>query len=61
MAEDSSVRASRYWRERAEEARTTAESMLDSVAREAMLDIASKYDLMARRAAEHESQPKAPA
>jgi hypothetical protein len=59
VGEDSTIHTSRYWRERAEEARSIAESMLDCVARATMLDIASKYDLMARRAAERERQPKA--
>jgi hypothetical protein len=43
-------RNAEYWLKKAEEARTRADGMHDPVAIESMLDIASKYDVMAQRA-----------
>jgi hypothetical protein len=42
-----------YWRARAEEARTLADSIQDSESRQIMLGIARDYDRMAQRAEEH--------
>ena len=39
-----------YWRKRAEEARTIAEMITDSFARDTMFDIARQYDELAERA-----------
>src|SRR5688572_15974039 len=44
----------KYWRDKAIEIRASAERTLDALARETLLDIAKKYDLMAKIAAEHE-------
>ena len=46
------VRTAKYWEIRAEEARTRASEMHDSAAIATMLDIALRYDRMARRIAE---------
>ena len=54
------LRSARYWRERAEEARAMAEQMLDRVARETMLEIARRYDIMAKLAAEREARRRKP-
>ena len=43
-------RTAEYWLKKAEEARTRADEMRDPAAIESMLDIASKYDVMAQRA-----------
>jgi hypothetical protein len=42
----------RYWRARAEETRTIAETLEDDPSREIMLGIAKDYERMARRAEE---------
>jgi hypothetical protein len=53
-------RGSRYWYERADEARALAEQMAEGFPRETMFDIAAKYELMAKAAAEKEARiPKA--
>ena len=52
------LRTERYWRDRAEEARNIADKMVDKVAKEMMLDIAKRYDLMARLAAEREGRAR---
>jgi hypothetical protein len=57
-SQDESLRQASYWRDRAEEARTMGEGMRDPVSKAVMMDIAEKYDLMARRASERESRPK---
>jgi len=54
-------RPSDYYRERAAEARRSAEEMMDKVAVRAMLDIAQRYDLMARIAAQKEARMAAAA
>jgi hypothetical protein len=46
-----SIDDSRYWYERAEEARVAAEQMRDSVSKAAMLRIADSYDELAQNAA----------
>jgi hypothetical protein len=43
-------RTAQYWLDKAEEARTRAAGMHDPSARDTMLDIAAKYDVMAQRA-----------
>jgi hypothetical protein len=45
----------RYWRARAEEARTIAETLADETSREIMLNIAKDYERMARRAEERQA------
>jgi hypothetical protein len=40
----------KHWRERAEEARATAEQLTDPVARRTMLQVAESYDALAERA-----------
>jgi hypothetical protein len=44
-----------YWRARAEEARTIAETLADETSREIMLNIAKDYERMARRAEERQA------
>ena len=39
-----------HWLQKAEEARARADELHDSAARESMLDIAAKYDVMAQHA-----------
>jgi hypothetical protein len=39
-----------HWRERAEEARVTAETFSDTAAKQTMLDIAASYDRLAESA-----------
>lgn len=43
-----------YWLRKAEEARTRADGMHDRSAKETLLDIAARYDLMAQRAEKRE-------
>ena len=51
-----------HWRERAEEARTLAESLTDSVARKSMMEVADAYERMAERAETHPiKEPRKPA
>ena len=45
----------KYWHERAEEARATAEGMSDPEAKRAMLVIAAGYELIAKRAEAREA------
>jgi predicted Rossmann-fold nucleotide-binding protein len=40
----------KHWRDRAEEARTMAERMMDDYAKEAMMRIADEYDRLADQA-----------
>jgi hypothetical protein len=54
------LRSSRHWAERAEEARTLAEHMLNAQAMALMLDIAERYDAIARRTAELEARKHHP-
>jgi hypothetical protein len=49
-----------HWRERADEARELARRMTDPVGRVAMLEIAGKYDGLARRAIERLAQSTQP-
>ena len=49
------LHSSRYWRDRAEEARSRASEMRDDYAKSTMLGLANMYDRMARRAADRES------
>ena len=60
MPEDTGLRTAKYWHDRADEARAKADEMLDRLARDTMLDIAKKYDLMARLAAEREGRDRKP-
>jgi hypothetical protein len=53
---DQALRTAADWRHRAAEARAAADGMSDGFAKETMLDIARKYDLLARLAAEHEGR-----
>ena len=39
-----------HWRERARDARTLAEQITDEIGRQAMLEIAEKYEYLAARA-----------
>ena len=39
-----------HWRQRADDARTLAEQITDEIGRQAMLEIAEKYDHLAARA-----------
>jgi hypothetical protein len=48
------VRDSRYWRFKAEEARTRASNFTSAAAREIMEDVARSYDLLAHRAERRE-------
>jgi hypothetical protein len=41
--------AAAYWRERAEETRLMAESILDAGAKQAVLEVAASYESMAAR------------
>jgi hypothetical protein len=50
------LRTAKYWRARADEARARAEEMQDGIAKETMLDVAKKYGLLARLAAEREGR-----
>jgi len=45
-----------YWRKRAEKARALAEKMTDSQGKAAMIEIAEKYNQLAKRAEKY-SQP----
>jgi hypothetical protein len=45
-----------YWRARAQEVRRIAAAMADGKAKETILDIAEKYDLMAKLAAERRAR-----
>ncbi len=51
-------RNARYWRMKAEEARTRASGMHDESARDTMLDIANRYDAMAQQAEGREVRAK---
>ena len=53
-------RGTKYWRDRAIEIRASAERTRDALARDTLLDIAKKYDLMAKIAAEHEGRIRNP-
>jgi len=44
------LRTPEYWRERAAEARTLAESMKDPQSKRAMLNVAASYENVAKRA-----------
>jgi hypothetical protein len=46
------INDAQYWRDRAEEVRTIADSMKDGTAKETLLDIAEKYDVLAKLAAQ---------
>jgi hypothetical protein len=46
-----------HWRERAVEARALAEKMTDAVGKNAMMEIAVKYERLAARALERLTQP----
>ena len=47
-----------YWRNRAEEVRTIADGMSDNTAKETLLDIAEKYDVLARLAAQRAARTR---
>jgi hypothetical protein len=51
-------RTAEYWLRKAEEARTRAAGMHDPSARDTMLDIAAKYDVMAQRAEGREARAR---
>ena len=57
-ADDDGLRTPKYWRDRAEEARTRAGEMTDVGARNLMLNIAESYERMAERAENRSRQPK---
>ena len=46
----------KYWRDRADEARATAEQMRNPDAKEAMLQVAAIYERMARQAADKQNK-----
>jgi hypothetical protein len=50
------TRTAKYWRSRAEETRTLAVSMRDEEAKATLLDIADRYERMARRSDARESR-----
>ena len=62
MSEGESVpdgrKAPVHWRQLAADARAAAELMLDPDARQELLKIAERYDLLAERAAAREQSPK---
>jgi hypothetical protein len=49
-----------HWRERAAEARALADKMTDAVGRQAMIEIAEKYDRLAERALLRMARPSGP-
>jgi hypothetical protein len=55
MQEGNGLHSSRYWIDRAEEARVRSGQMHDADARETMARIAATYDRMAERAAQREA------
>jgi hypothetical protein len=55
---DDGLRSSRYWQDRADEARAKAAEMRSSSAQSVMLEIAAKYERMADRAALREATGK---
>jgi hypothetical protein len=50
------TRTSKYWRSRAQETRTLAASMHDDEAKATLLDIADRYERMARRSEAREAR-----
>jgi hypothetical protein len=54
MPNEAAPRSSEYWHDRAEEARAASEAMHDPLAAGTMLQVAQMYDLLAKRASEHE-------
>jgi hypothetical protein len=58
--DDYSLRPAAYWRDRAEEAQTMADSMSDGFARSMMLQIATMYGQLEKRAAAAEAAIKVP-
>jgi hypothetical protein len=52
------LRTAKYWQDRAEEVRARAEEVHDGTARRTLLDIAHRYDQMAKLASEREAQTK---
>jgi hypothetical protein len=50
------IRGAKHWRERAENARTTADQMLNGPAKATLYDLATKYEILARAAAECEAR-----
>jgi hypothetical protein len=53
---DDGLRSSKYWHDRADEARAKANEMRSGDAQSVMLDIAARYDRMADRAALREAK-----
>ena len=53
------LRCARFWRERAEEARTVAESMSGDIARRTMFAIAEQYEVLAAKSAAAEEKRRA--
>ena len=58
MSTDGQLHSSRYWHERAEEARARADEMHDARAKAVMASIAAMYDKLAKRAARREGADK---
>jgi hypothetical protein len=56
--DESSMRKSAYWQERAEEAYALAEEMRDSHSKSSLLMVAAMYDAMAKQAAKREARPQ---
>ena len=53
---DHSLRSATYWRDKAKEARNLAEDMADGFAKNMMLEIASMYARLEKRAAAAEAE-----
>ena len=51
---DAELHKAKYWRQRAEEARTRADSFQDPETKATLLNVAAMYDAMANRAEERE-------
>jgi hypothetical protein len=55
VAKDDKLRSAKHWREKADEARMTAEQMRNAAARAVMGDRAEKFERMAEHAAKRET------
>jgi hypothetical protein len=56
VSNEDGARGPQYWRNRAEEARTIAETLHDATAKATMLNIATHYERLARRANDRETR-----